>query len=477
VGGRTGSDCSKDASGGGKSMSLALDILDKGITDYAAAEVTKETATLQSKVTTQATEITALKSTVTARNATITTLETEVAALKAENERLRNGTPVPPDDDDETPPDDDDETPTIPVESIFIDRDELMNVPITASNAPWQRALAQANAPKWGTGSANLGDNNSLHDVGTFVGAIVAVRLNDPVMRQRVVDGLLSAMRSPLTRTLELGRGLQAYVMAADLIGFRLPEFCAWVVQMCEHVFDKDDTNMGLQTLLLSASSQANNWSHHARHSVLCAGLYLRKHGDAAQKAKGAAWVHLAVESHKRVLELPHDASVVPPLKYRDYIWRAKNSIGGVNPKGSSIVVNGEELFGEGILHQDWGRIEGEPVYPFNFTEYGHEANQGLVACAITMHRHGLLDVSKTPLLRSVGNVVYHKGEWAEKHPDVKLPLPDKDDMFLAHGFKYLYPDESWPLGDDVTAGKGYGFVELASQGWKPASAFGQETS
>ncbi|MGB3075496.1 MAG: metallophosphoesterase, partial [Chitinophagales bacterium] len=118
-------------------------------------------------------------------------------------------------------------TPQQVSKGIWISTEEIAKLPMSGSGWTNVKAAADSN---WG--SANLGDNDSPHDILTLAGALVAVRTNNAAMRSKTIAGLNSAMQSPLTRALELGRGLQTYIIAADIIGYRDAAFMSWVQKM-----------------------------------------------------------------------------------------------------------------------------------------------------------------------------------------------------------------------------------------------------
>jgi hypothetical protein len=79
---------------------------------------------------------------------------------------------------------------------VWISKSELLSLP--TSGAAWDRVRSDANKL---SGSADLADNNSNHDVMTLAAAYVATRTGDAAMRIKAI------------------RNIQAYVVAADVIG------------------------------------------------------------------------------------------------------------------------------------------------------------------------------------------------------------------------------------------------------------------
>lgn len=101
---------------------------------------------------------------------------------------------------------------------------------IRTSGDAFDQVKEIALASSWGT--ADLSSNDSQHDVNTLAGAIYAARTKDGAVRAKVVEALGSAMAGELYRALELSRGLQTDIIAADLIGHREDNFKQFVKEM-----------------------------------------------------------------------------------------------------------------------------------------------------------------------------------------------------------------------------------------------------
>jgi len=104
-------------------------------------------------------------------------------------------------------------------DGIWISEAEIMGLPM--SGPAWDKLAADATGP-WGT--PNLSDTNSDHDVLTLAGALYAVRTGDLGTRARVEAAIIAAMGTDENGSLlALSRNLLAYVLAADIIGYRTP--------------------------------------------------------------------------------------------------------------------------------------------------------------------------------------------------------------------------------------------------------------
>lgn len=369
----------------------------------AAAKVATASAPLLSQIKTQAAEITALKSTVSARNATIALLETEVKALKAEIERLKAGQPPtetpPPDEEEPTPPRAD-------MTDILYQRERLMKLP--TSGAAWERLAARANRT-WA--APNLGDNNAQGDADVVAGALYTVRMNDAAMRAKVVKQLTAAIGSGLTRTLELGRGLAGYVIAANLIGYAEPAFANWVHAMVIWRFGAGDRWGGFDTILATDHGFNSNWATQCRRSVICASMYLKQVGTAAQKADAEKWLKLSVLAHKRDIGVKGDYPELPPLLTSPTGWSGDaDPVVGINPTGTTKEISGAVRNLDGVRPADWLRSKGPEgedreakYWPTNPVTYHWEGLTPQIVTAAILHQHGLVpfDAADNAIVRA----------------------------------------------------------------------------
>jgi hypothetical protein len=384
-------------------MSLALELFDKALAAHVAEAVTEATATLSARVTTQAAAIAALQSTVGSRNMTITTLETENAALRAENERLRNA-PTPT--DPMPPVDEEPETPRVDLTDILYQRAEIMKRPTTG--ADWER-LAKRALGTWAV--PNLGDNNAQGDADVIAGALYAARMNDDTMRAKVVNQLALANKSPLTRTLELGRGLAGYVIAANLIGYADPAFAKWVHAMVTWKFGAGDRWGSFDTILATDHGFNSNWATQCRRSVIVASMYLRQVGTDAQKADAEKWLRLSVLAHKRDIGAEGDYAELPPLTSSPTGWSGDaRPVVGINPAGTTKEIGGKMRNLDGARPADWlrskvdGREDREAtVWPPNPVTYHWEGLTPQIVTAAILHQHGLcaFDAAENAIVRA----------------------------------------------------------------------------
>ena len=149
--------------------------------------------------------------------------------------------------------------------SVWLTPAEIKAKPVTG---PAWLAVQGAAKSAWGT--ANVADQNSVHDVNCLAGALYAVRVDDGAMRTKVGENCRSAIGTEKGgRTLALGRNLAAYCAAADTVDFRGPEFVAWVKSVLAEPLDG-------MTLRQCQEKRGNNWGAMATMSRIAAAVYLR---------------------------------------------------------------------------------------------------------------------------------------------------------------------------------------------------------
>lgn len=282
----------------------------------------------------------------------------------------KSQTPTPPPSDQPSPPGNDE---NYGVGGLWLSQNELDKLP---SSGKAFEALKSAAMSSWGT--ARLDDNNAAHDVKTLAGAIYAAKTKDESMRQKVITGLKSAMQSPLSRALELSRGLQSYIIAADLIGYQDPGFKAFVKEV---VYKNIQGHSG-SGLFGTAVKSPNNWGGHARSSLAAAALYLN---DQAMK-------DAVIKAHK---EFIGEVVTSPQMVYTSTAWHFDTSKkAGINRANAGLF--------SGVLPEDWRRDEAfDPKTVTSLedmkalsTGYAWEGMQGALVTAVILHRAGLVPMS-----------------------------------------------------------------------------------
>ena len=315
---------------------------------------------------------------------------------------------------------------------IWISKEEIMALPI--SGAAWDKVLSEAKSD-WG--SACLNDNGCVHDVKTLAGALVAVRMNDEAMRAKTIKGLEAAMSSPTSRTLELARGLQTYVIAADIIGYNDPAFKTWLKNTI------DDTSISGREgggLYYNSIRDSSNWGGHERASIASALIYLNDNR-----------ISELVRSYKEFI----GEDVSPKtLNYKSTNWHSEpNDKAGVNRKGSKI--NG--IVVSGVLPEDWRR-GGEFKWPPSTSGYMWEGMQGYVVTAVILHRAGYVPFNSgdNVVVRSM-DMLYGKGEASVNSPVFSNP-PSGDDTWIPWVVNH-YAGTSYPTST-ANYGKNMGWTD-----------------
>lgn len=376
-------------------------------------------------------------------NDQIGSLNEEINQLKARIEELENNPPTeePP---EEEPPTEEPPAPT-PTKGIWASKEEIMARPTTG--AAWSRLLADANS-NWG--EANLSDNNSSHDVKTLAGAFVAIRLNDAAMREKVINGLKSAMKSKLARALELGRGLLSYVVAADIIGYHDKAFEDWVADMLTKPVQGHSGGSGL---IGTTQNSATNWGGMTTASLIAGALYLPYNQNMTwqnKKITPTELVEIALKHQKEMYGLP----VINPQFQYESDWHAGTPKAGVNVKGATK--NGINL--SGVLPEDWrrgGNFKWEPTK----SGYMWEGIQGFLVTAVILHRAGLLafDAGDKAVER-VFNMLYRRGEAALNSGSFSYEAEGDDQWTVWVVNRYANTD--FPTKEDTSPGKGMGYAQ-----------------
>lgn len=307
-----------------------------------------------------------------------------------------------------------------PARGIWISREELRRLP--TSGSAWERLVEAADDT---SGEANIANQDSNHDAKTLAAALVYARTGDPAYRDKASDRILDAIGTEDGgRTLELGRNLLSYVLAADLVD--LPaydpegaaEFAEWLRDVRHEPLGSEAVEG--QTLVGTAERSPSNWGGMAGASRAAVAVYLSEEEDLARQAtimKGWLGDRSAYPGIPSTEFGPEDEG--EGFRFGgsddDLTWHADPSEPrGVNPKGSTK--EGHSI--DGALPDDMRR-GGSFQWPPEYTQYPREALSGYVALAEILFRQG-----------------YDVYEW--------------EDQALLRAARFLYdleqqfPDEEW---------------------------------
>lgn len=289
-----------------------------------------------------------------------------------------------PAEEPDAPPD------TGPSREIWISQEELMRLP-TSGNA-WDRLKAGADDE---SGSADLSNQNSNHDAKTLAQALVYARTGDESYREKAAEGIGEAIGTEDDgRTLELGRNLLSYVIAADLIDLAAydpdgeAEFRAWLRSVRNEPLGSEAVEG--QTLVGTAERSPSNWGGMAGATRAAIAVYLDDEEDLARQAtvmKGWLGDRSAYPGIPSTEFEREDAG--KGLHFGgsedDLSWQADPARPvGVNPKGAEK--EGHSI--DGALPDDMRR-GGSFAWPPGYTQYPREALSGYVALAEILFRQG----------------------------------------------------------------------------------------
>jgi len=253
-----------------------------------------------------------------------------------------------------------------PSKDLWVPRDVLRTLPVSGN--AWDDLAADARSD-WGT--ANISDQDSRHDVYTLAGALYAVRMNDVTMRTRVINAIESAIGTEAGgRTLALGRNLTAYVLAADLIGYRSQRLVDWLSSVRYEQLE-------IRNLIETHGDRPNNWGTHAGAARIVTDLFL---GDTAD-------LGAAVRVFRGYLG---DRSAYAGFTFGDPEWQANPAAPvPINPTGATK--NGFDV--DGVIVDDIRRCDCPVSYPPPKEKYQWEAMQGIVTQATLLDNAGYHDV------------------------------------------------------------------------------------
>ncbi|HEX2105329.1 MAG TPA: hypothetical protein VHF51_16880 [Solirubrobacteraceae bacterium] len=254
---------------------------------------------------------------------------------------------------------------------MWISKAELRRLP---ERGPAWRALKATADDK--LGSAGLSDKDENHDTRVLAAALAYGRTGEERYRRKAAAGVMAAIETEDGgRTLGLGRGLVAYVIAADLIDLRRYDsgkdgvFRRWLGPVrFERLRPKSRP-----TLVATHEVAPNNWGTMAGASRIAADIYL---GDRSDLARAAA-------VFKGYLG---DRSAYSGFRYgEDSSWQVDPEAPvGVLPAGA--VKDGRRI--GGALPDDMRR-GCELRFPPCPTGYPWEALQGAVVQAELLSRQG----------------------------------------------------------------------------------------
>jgi len=280
---------------------------------------------------------------------------------------------------------------------IWISPAELASRP--TSGADWNRLLQDASRA---LGTADIGDQDSQHDVNTLAAALVCVRTGQYCAKAR--QGVLDAMYTeedpsdadgdpiPMARWMAVGRNLGSYVIAADLLDLRRGGSTgtdgARVQTWIESFLTKDLVDSNDRTLLRGWEpfSSGSNGAAQQGFAYAAVAAYLRD-----RSRLDFIW-----EAFRTFVCDPGavnvaDINLSPPI--RDGWTDAANPC-AVNRRGSAIRVP-SGLPGAGGTYRVDGSLSADMrrggVYQWQpgYTQYPWVGLEGLIPAAVVLERAG----------------------------------------------------------------------------------------
>lgn len=249
-----------------------------------------------------------------------------------------------------------------PEPSLWLSQAEIDTLPVEGES--FENVVSYANRGL----TADISDQDNRHDSQTYAAALLCARGVSQDYCVMAEQGLKDAIGTEEGgNSLALSRNLLAYVLAAELIGYRGTEFMTWLDEVRKK-------NLDGRTLISTHEDRPNNWGTHAGASRIAASYYL---GDAAD-----------VEAAAKVFQgYLGNREAYAAFRYGGLAWQADPQTPvGINPPGATK--NGYNI--DGVQPEEMRRCEtGEFVWPPCKTGYTWEALQGSIMQAELLTRLG----------------------------------------------------------------------------------------
>ena len=246
---------------------------------------------------------------------------------------------------------------------IWTSEAELESLP--TSGLAWEALLAAADEAN--PVDVTVANQNSNNNIEILAAAIVYARTGTRSYKNKVEDALDRLRGKPGGTTLAWARETGAYVMAADLIGYRKSSFRSWCKKMAQTYVASDGI-----TMLEMFKWRPNNWGAMAFGSL--AAIYAYREDDNKLDEIRDHWINMVKGPTPDEVEYGLDLS-----------WHDKeNDLRMINPKGARR--SGINI--DGIIPDDLrrgGPRDEPPVY----TGYPWEHLQGLITAARILDRAG----------------------------------------------------------------------------------------
>jgi hypothetical protein len=358
-----------------------------------------------------------------------------------------------------------------PIAGIWISPADLLSRP--TSGADWNRLLQDAARDP---GAADIGNQDSQHDVFTLAAALVCVRTGQYCTKAR--DGVLDAMYTeedpsdadgepiPMARWMSVGRNLSAYVIAADLLdlrrggstgadGERVQEWLEGF--MTKQLMDNNDRTLtrGFEPFHASSNGAAQEGFAYAAVAA-----YLRD-----RSALDFVWqAYRTFVCDAGALDVMH-IYMGPPV--RDGWTHSDTAPCAVNPAGTVKMVPAG-LPGAGSVRRIDGALVGDMrrggVYQWQpgYTQYPWVGLEGLVPAAVILERAGYpaLQAGNQAVLRTHDYLWYVRTNTGDARWFDGVRSRD-----IVHLVNVIY-DKSFPINETIGGGRTVGYTGWTHPTW-----------
>ncbi len=300
-------------------------------------------------------------------------------------------------------------------QGLWSSAEELAEKPMSGS--AWDRVKAEADLVN--PNQATVSDQDNNNNVGILAAGIVYARTKNQIYKDKVIAAVekLVSEGKPAGKAFVWGRETGAYVLAADLVDYRTPEFETWIRNMAEVWLAEDQ-----RTQLNEFKIRPNNHGTMAFGSIVT--IYAFLQDSVRLQEIRDHWIKGVVGQN------PEYVYGGPP---DDFTWHADpNEYREINPKGA--VKDGLDI--DGILPDDMrrnGSFQNPPPLPT--TSYHWEVLQGILVAARIFDRVGMpiWTVADSAIYRAfhVLEVRWEKeyGGWAAAGDDEWM-LPFIDEVY-----------------------------------------------
>ena len=298
----------------------------------------------------------------------------------------------------------------------------------------WNNVL---NAAQQNTIFPNISDQNDDTDVNVLAKALVFARTGQTQYRSEVIAAITAAIGTESgSGILAVGRNLQAYVIAADLIDLQSANptvdiiFRQWLATIRNVVFNGAGPSL---SIISCHESRPNNFGTHCGASRIAIALYLGDTADlqdAANVFKG--WLG--------------DRNAYAGFSYGDLDWQCNPAAPvGINPPGCTK--NGHSI--DGVLADDQRRSGGF-TWPPPQENYVWEALQGAIVQAELLTRAGY------PAWQWQSQALLRATTWLHQEANYQAT---GDDTWQPWFFNYVY-GSNFPAPLPSNSGKGMGWTD-----------------